>query len=89
LPLADQVTVNIVLNQRNTSLFKQGNQFLLARDGHAGTQWVLHGGRGQNGRGAVAANGVRQRFQQQAFTGSVGIANAFRPKSSSSRSVPK
>ena len=29
MPLADQVTVNIVLNQRNFSLFKQGNQFLL------------------------------------------------------------
>ena len=67
MPLADQVTVNIVLNQRNSRLFKQGNQLLLTRDGHAGTQRVLHGGRGQNGRGTVAANGVRERFQQQAF----------------------
>ena len=63
MPVTDQVTVNVVLNQRKTGFFKQSNQFLLARDGHAGTQWVLHGGRGQNGRGTVAADGVSQRFQ--------------------------
>ena len=67
MSLADKIAVNIIFNERNICRVKQGNEFLLTRDGHTGAQRVLHCRGGQNGGRAVAPNGVRQRFQQQAL----------------------